>query len=184
MSTIPDALYETENLAACKITEDHIKTICEWFNDERISRFMTDPEEHYEEDDLREMFIEPAEHDLDVVFIDKKTGELVGFASVYDADIRIGTCEMSLLIGNPSYQGRGLSHQIVKSMVHLIFHHLNLSNIFCTVVMENIPCRKAMQKAGFREIGTRSRTHIFKGKYYDEVLFEKLKEEPGQAPTE
>jgi RimJ/RimL family protein N-acetyltransferase len=178
MNTPSDILYETEHLAARRIAEEHVKTICEWFNDERVSQFMTDPDERYDEEKIRHLFLKTGTDDLDVIFIEKKSGEMVGFASVYDINRKIGTCEMSLLIGNPSFRGRGLSHQIVKCMVHLIFDHLNLTNIFTTVVTENIPCRKAMLKAGFREIGTRSRTHIFKGKFYDEVLFEKLKEAP------
>ena len=168
---------ETEHLYALPVAESHLSKILSWFNDPKIARFMDDPEYIYTEHELHEMFLITEVHDMDLIFLDKHSGAEVGYGAIYDINYKNGSGEISFLIGNAEFLSKGYGNEIVQALVSIFFTHFKLKSLFASVVVENIPSKKALVKAGFKEIGIRRKSHFVDGKYYDEALFDIVADE-------
>jgi D-alanine-D-alanine ligase len=163
---------ETARLAARRVTEEDIPRLLDWFNDPVIARYMEAPENSYDEQELYELLILSRVHDADLIFLDKNGNVPVGYGALYDVDYRIKKGEISFLIGNKAYLSKGYGSEIATAMVSFCFTEFGLTTIFASAVAENLPSRKALEKAGFREIGIRRKSHLVGSTYYDEVFFD------------
>ena len=84
---------------------------------------------------------------------------------------------LGIFIGDDSNRGKGYGKEAIKLLLEYGFNNLNLNNIMLSVYSFNKRAIKVYESLGFKKFGTRHKSHYFKGKFYDEIQMEILKEE-------
>ena len=107
----------------------------------------------------------------------KENDELIGGCGFKEIDMVHRNGELEIFIGNEENRGQGYGKESIKLLLEYGFNNLNLNNIMFKVYSFNTKAIKVCESLGFKKLGTRHKSHYFKGKFYDEVLMEILKEE-------
>ncbi len=165
-------ITRTERMVVKKVTESYLPTLLTWFNDKDIARYMDEPDATYTEQELYELLLISGAHDLDLIFFDRESMAELGYGAIYDVDYRVGSCEISVLLGDNGYRGKGYGTEMIEALVSICFKQMKLHSIFAGVVEQNLPSIRAVEKAGFRRIGVRRDSHLVDGTYCNEVLFD------------
>lgn len=85
--------------------------------------------------------------------------------------------ELSFLLGEKSYWGRGYGFEAGQMIIGHAFNVLNLQRIYCGCAANNIPMQKLASKLGFIQEGVRRKNLYLWGKYEDEIEYGLLRDE-------
>ena len=107
----------------------------------------------------------------------KESDKLIGNISLIEADLIHRNAVLEIFIGDDSNRGKGYGKEAIKLLLEYGFNNLNLNNIMLSVYSFNKRAIKVYESLGFKKFGTRHKSHYFKGKFYDEIQMEILKEE-------
>lgn len=114
--------------------------------------------------------------DLYFVFFDRITIQPVGFGAIYEWRPALARAEISFMIGEAAFRGRGLGKEVVGALCEFAFVQMHALSLVSSVVLENVPSKRAMEHCGFATIGVRHRAHNWAGLLHDETLMECLPE--------
>ncbi len=73
-------------------------------------------------------------------------------------------------IMNPSYKGKGLSHDGFKTLFNYAFNHLNMHKLLGHLLKKNEISKKMCLKVGYEVEGT-LKDHYFWNNHYHDVLY-------------
>ncbi len=107
----------------------------------------------------------------------KESDKLIGNISLIEVDLIHRNAVLGIFIGDDSNRGKGYGKEAIKLLLEYGFNNLNLNNIMLSVYSFNKRAIKVYESLGFKKFGTRHKSHYFKGKFYDEIQMEILKEE-------
>lgn len=107
----------------------------------------------------------------------KESDKLIGNISLIEVDLVHRNAVLGIFIGDDSNRGKGYGKEAIKLLLEYGFNNLNLNNIMLNVYSFNKRAIKVYESLGFKKFGTRHKSHYFKGKFYDEIQMEILKEE-------
>ena len=107
----------------------------------------------------------------------KESDKLIGNISLIEVDLVHRNAVLGIFIGDDSNRGKGYGREAIKLLLEYGFNNLNLNNIMLSVYSFNKRAIKVYESLGFKKFGTRHKSHYFKGKFYDEIQMEILKEE-------
>lgn len=107
----------------------------------------------------------------------KETDELIGNISLNDVDLIHRSASLGIFIGEENNRGCGYGKEAIKLILDYGFNNLNLNNIMLRVYSFNKRAIKVYESLGFKTFGIRHKSHYFKGKFYDEIHMEVLKEQ-------
>lgn len=107
----------------------------------------------------------------------KENDKLIGNISLIEVDLVHRNAVLGIFIGDDSNRGKGYGKEAIKLLLEYGFNNLNLNNIMLNVYSFNKRAIKVYESLGFKKFGTRHKSHYFKGKFYDEIQMEILKEE-------
>lgn len=107
----------------------------------------------------------------------KESDKLIGNISLIEVDLVHRNAVLGIFIGDDSNRGKGYGKEAIKLLLEYGFNNLNLNNIMLSVYSFNKRAIKVYESLGFKKFGTRHKSHYFKGKFYDEIQMEILKEE-------
>ncbi len=112
-----------------------------------------------------------------LAIVEKATGCHIGNIEVSGIDWvhRKGT--YSILIGEPSAQGKGYGAEASLLLLRHVFGKLNLNRIELGVHEDNLPARKLYCKLGFVEEGRLRQAFLRNGQYRDIIVMGLLAEE-------
>lgn len=96
----------------------------------------------------------------------------IGFAGLRSIDFESRSAEYAITLGEADARGQGLGTEVTRLIVNYAFNDLGLESILLDTVEYNHGARRAYEKAGFREIGRRSRAEAMGGQLWDIVLME------------
>ncbi|BDC35982.1 GNAT family N-acetyltransferase [Candidatus Methanoliparum sp. LAM-1] len=105
------------------IDEQDIPLLLKWFNDREDTKYMEDPVDVYTYEYLKER-INKDSYDF-VALLDDKP---IGFCSIYNA--KDGTGEISILIGDKEYRGRGYGEEVLREICNYGFGLLLFKELF------------------------------------------------------
>jgi RimJ/RimL family protein N-acetyltransferase len=108
----------------------------------------------------------------DVPFaIETPEGRHIGFIGLHGVQWqhRVGVC--GIIVGDPEFRGRGYGSDALRVQVRHAFDVLALRMLMAEVMADNLASRKAMEKAGYREIASIPRRYWQRGEYRDALLF-------------
>jgi len=175
-------IIETKRLISSPVERKHLPVLLRWFNDTRVSIFMDDPDYIYTEEELLEMFFISRVHDLDVIFLDKSSGKEIGYGAINNVNYTVKTGEISFLIGEDRFLSWGYGTEIAGALVRIAFTRFNLESLSASVVTENASSKRILEKLGFQPVGIRRKSHLMGGRFYDQMLYDIVREDYGLDP--
>ncbi len=85
------------------------------------------------------------------------------------------TADLSYIIGDKSFWGRGIASKMIKKMVSLAFEQLELEKIVAGVYATNLASVRVLEKNRFVCEGKQRDQFIFKGQRIDGLVYGRLK---------
>jgi RimJ/RimL family protein N-acetyltransferase len=103
--------------------------------------------------------------------------KLIGNCGIQGIDQMRQCAEVGLFIGDEENRNKGYGEEVLHLLLDYGFDYLNLNNIMLKVFSFNERAISCYKKVGFKEIGRRRQSYYLKGKFYDEVFMDILKNE-------
>ena len=114
--------------------------------------------------------------------VDLATDTLLGNCGIENLDLRSGTCEVGLFIGEAKHRGRGYGQEVLGLLTDFAFDTLRVHNVMLKLFSFNEPALACYTKAGFKEFGRRHEAYFLHGRWYDEIFMEMLEtDRPGRV---
>jgi RimJ/RimL family protein N-acetyltransferase len=101
----------------------------------------------------------------------------VGNVTLRDLDRENGSAEMSIVIVDRAFQGRGYGTDAVRCIVDFGFGELRLERIYLQVFDYNLRARRSYEKAGFSLDATLRHARFHHGQYHDVHVMSILRDE-------
>ena len=162
--------FSAGELRFARVRAEDAPLLFGWFEDEDLTKYM-EPSSSLTTDQLTVSVLCSKDEDFMIYWGDAA----IGFASLYERTPCTG--EISYLIGDPEYRGRGLGRKIVLALLDHGFSRLGLRSIFASATVENQSSVRALEGAGFRRIGTRRAASRLGDLCLDDILFDITREE-------
>ncbi|MCZ7361222.1 MAG: GNAT family N-acetyltransferase [Candidatus Methanoperedens sp.] len=157
--------FNFENLLFRRIKAEDAPLLARWFSDDKATKYM-EPSTSSGEEELRIAILTSEDEDFLVYF----QNVAIGFASIYH--IKKCTGEVSCLIGEIEFRGKGMGNSIFRGLVDYSFTTLGLNSLFASATIENIFAIKSLERAGFRRIGVRRAYQNIGKECLDDLLFD------------
>ncbi|BAZ38733.1 hypothetical protein NIES4101_46750 [Calothrix sp. NIES-4101] len=169
---------ETKNLILREITVSDTEAIFNFFSDRDVLKYY-DAEPFTNIDRVRRLI-----HNWDERFLNRK-GIRWGIAKK-DDNVIIGTCGYRFW-GKPffcaeigyeltkAYWQQGIMSEALKTILKFAFECTELNRIEATVMLENIPSMKLLEKLGFIQEGILREYGFWKGEFHNLHIFSLLK---------
>jgi len=154
---------------------DANQSYCRWMNDPEVTRYTESRFCTHTVEDIK-CYIEKETQSGSVflAIIAKESNKHIGNIKIHRINKRHKHGEMSLLIGDKDYWGRGIATEAIKLMTDYAFTVLSFHKLYASVYSVNIGSIKAFKKAGFKEEGTMKEQYFCEGGYVDAVLLGRI----------
>jgi [ribosomal protein S5]-alanine N-acetyltransferase len=147
-----------------------------WFSDPAVTRYLNlrnPPAREQEEEFLRRM----AAADTEVFWAILVGERHIGSTGVHGLDWRNRTAHTGIVIGERDCWGQGYATEAIRLRTAYAFNELGLETLTTQVYAPNEASRRALQRAGYREVGWLRRHVYFEGEFHDVWLGEMLRGE-------
>jgi RimJ/RimL family protein N-acetyltransferase len=157
-----------------------VPTFTRWFNDDRVTRFlaMDTPFSSVTEegwfDRLQGIQGKSLYH---FVICLRDSGEPIGTIGLHDVDMKHGTAEVGIAIGDPRRWSQGLGADAMRAVLDFAFGNLRLDRIALQVYDYNLRARRSYEKVGFVHEGVQREALYRNGKRVDIHLMSVLRRE-------
>ncbi|MEO8632351.1 MAG: GNAT family protein, partial [Chloroflexota bacterium] len=130
-----------------------------------------------------EMLKKLGESEDDVWWVIEAGGEAIGATGIHGIDWLNAHGTTGIVIGAKEQWGKGYATEAMRLRTRYAFRDLNLHKLMTEVFVGNVASRRALEKNGYRSIGT-SRDHFFTlGRWQDIWLGEVLREDWERAQS-
>jgi len=146
----------------------------EWINDLNISINLGNAAGVYSIEKEKEILERLSKEGYNFAIVDLKKDELIGNCGLMDINMRNGTGELGIFIGNKDYWGKGFGNESISLLLDYGFNILNLNNIMLRVSSFNKRAINCYKKCGFKEIGRRRQSNVVGIKKYDDIYMDIL----------
>lgn len=146
----------------------------EWLGDLEVARYLGRAmgAALYQEEDY---FKRIGESKNDVHWMIEAEGRAIGATGIFGIDWLNAHGHTGTLIGDRTTWGKGYGSEAMALRTEYAFRQLNLHKLSTGAFVENEPSRRALIKAGYREVGV-EREHFFRdGRWHDHWLAEVLR---------
>lgn len=147
-----------------------------WFADPVITRYLqlrNPPSREQEEEFVRRM----AAVSTDVFWAILLGERHIGSIGIHSIDWRNRTAQTGIVIGEPDCWGHGYATEAMRLRTGYAFDELGLETLTTEVYAPNEASRRALQRAGYREVGWLRRHIYMEGEFRDVWIGEVLREE-------
>ena len=171
---------ETERLWLRQIDMAHKEDIFRQFSSAEVSRYLLDEEPFtsvQEAEGLISWYTEPLPRDHHRwVLLRKADGAFVGTCGFHrwDTDNNIAEIGYDLF---PSCWGQGYMNEALNAAIEHGFTAMGLNRIQAFVYPQNQRSARLLQRLGFQKEGVFRDKHLFRGVYYDHLVFSLLRRE-------
>jgi RimJ/RimL family protein N-acetyltransferase len=101
--------------------------------------------------------------------------ELVGITTLKDIDWVNRQASSNIMIGNSALWGRGYAGEAVRLRTSFAFRELGLERLETESFVENTGMHLALERSGYRKLGTRRHCIYRDGAWHDLFVFELLR---------
>jgi RimJ/RimL family protein N-acetyltransferase len=172
--------YHEEGAIALVGTDkaEFVENMYNYYNDDEVT--------HYMVYGIRPGNIEKLQDEYDnyirgenVLFtiLDRKKGNVVGFAGLHSINWQARHAEFRIIIGEKSSHGKGIGTVVAKYLVKYAFERLNLNKVWLGVNSENKGAVRCYEKAGFVREGVLRQENYRNSRYYDIIRMSILRSE-------
>jgi len=138
----------------------------EWFADREVTRFLATsfPMSLQQEEDF---FKRIGESKTDVWWALEAEGRTIGATGIHRIDWISGNAVTGTVIGDKSCWRKGYGSEAMALRTEYAFRQLNLHKLKSGAFDENEPSKRALQKAGYRQVGVWREDFWRDGKWHD-----------------
>jgi RimJ/RimL family protein N-acetyltransferase len=155
---------------------EETKLFVEWLGDADVTRYLLrrmPPALHEEE----EFFKRIAESKNDVWWVLAVGEKPVGAIGIHGIDWINAHATTGIMIGDKSYWGRGIAGEAMQLRTRFAFGELNLHKLKSYAIVENEASRRALERAGYKTVGTFREEQWIDGAWHDMWIGEVVREE-------
>ncbi|MEK6834669.1 MAG: GNAT family protein [Nanoarchaeota archaeon] len=116
-----------------------------------------------------------SKHDYFFAIKDKLNDQHVGNITLQSIDWISRNAEITIMIGEKDYRGKGVGEEAWKLIMNYGFNTLNLNRLQCGTFSNNISMQKIAVKCGMKEEGRRLQAAYKNGEYLDVLLYGAVK---------
>ncbi len=130
---------------------DATESYLSWFSDLSAQKYIEAASTTSRLTDLEDYIREKVARD-DVVFLgifDRDSGAHIGNLKYEPVDEAAGTAVMGVLIGDPSFRGKGVTPEVLEASMQWLKQRRNVRTIILGVSRENEQAIRAYEKVGF-----------------------------------
>jgi len=135
------------------------------------------PNETHSREKLIEGLFVANHDDKNLIIIEKESKKEIGFCSIYDINNSNQSAEISFLIGENQFRGKGYGRETVELLLYIAFHKMGLNRVFATATQQNERSVRVFERTGFRRAGVMREYHFLNEEKLDEILFEMIRED-------
>lgn len=138
----------------------------EWFADTEVTRYLAvvfPPSLQQEEDFFKRI----GESKSDVWWAIEAEGRTIGASGIHRIDWVNANATTGTVIGDKSAWRKGYGSESMALRTDYAFRQLNLHKLKSGAFMDNDPSKRALQKAGYREVGVWREDFWRDGKWHD-----------------
>ena len=156
--------------------KEELTTYQRWFEDPEVLRFLPGigPFSNSQEE---EWFKRSGEDANAITWAIEVDGRAVGMTGIHAIDHRHGTGESGITVGDKSMWGKGVATEAMILRTRFAFRELNLHKVRSRTFMENEGSKRALQKAGYRQVGVLREEFYRDGRRHDVWMGEVLRDE-------
>ena len=161
-----------ERIYLRKLELGDLEGYLDWMNDQKVTKYMQMGIFPSNMEDM-ESYYKSIRGGLFLAIVKFGLDEHIGnirLSSIHDT---FRSAEISILIGKE--QGQGYGTEAIKLLVDHCFMRMNINRLEAGMVDANIGCRRAFEKAGFINEGTRRSYYFCEGEYHNVYFYGLLK---------
>jgi diamine N-acetyltransferase len=128
---------------------------------------------------LIKQYLEQAHKDIYEVkqlrlVISNYESESLGMIDIFDFDFKNRRAGIGILIKNISNRKNGYGSEALKLLVDYGFNHLDLHQMYCNILEDNLASIKLFTNQGFKKIGLKKDWIQHNGTFKNEYLFQRI----------
>lgn len=178
-------MIRTERLCLKEHTNDNLKKLYKWFNDEELAYY--NDNEPYEQQDLsaikkyleNRLLLCGFKDNKDIIHlgIHKKEGDLIGYCMIAHIDRFNKKCKIGLTLGEKKEWGKGYGKEVIKALLDYCFSEIKMNRVEVEIYSINKRSIKLFEEFGFKKEGVLRKSVLKNEKYVDEYIYGLLKNE-------
>jgi RimJ/RimL family protein N-acetyltransferase len=151
------------------LREQDIDIWFKWFNNERVTDYMNKGVFPNTKQLQKEYFnkILISKNDIQLAIIVNAGNKLIGTVGIHKIDWVNRNADISIVIGDEKYWGKGLAKEVIALVVRHAFTKINLHKLTAGMIANNIGSRKCFESNGFVHEGIRREHFFHNGRYVD-----------------
>ncbi len=153
------------------ITKDYI----DWMNDYEVTKFTEQRFQKHTKSSIIKFIMKKKQSNADKllgIFLDRVH---IGNVLISSIDLNHLSCNLSYLIGNKNFWGKGIGGYVISEALKIIFNKLKLNKVSAGCYENNIASRRVLEKNNFLVEGRREKQVNFEGKRLDVMIYGLLK---------
>lgn len=158
------------------MNEEDAEIYTVWMNDKEITDNLGSSTMVFSEEAERG-WVEENSGEYQFAIIERESGEIIGNCGIQTVTHTFQRAELGLFIGDEENRNKGYGKEVLSLLLEYCFDTLNLHNIMLKVFSFNERAVHTYRRVGFKEIGRRREAYFAKGKFWDEIYMDILKDE-------
>ena len=156
--------------------EEDAEVYAKWMNDSMITDSLGSSTMVFSEEAERS-WLEENLGEYQFAIVEKESDILIGNCGIQEVSHTFQRAEIGLFIGEEKNRGKGYGKEVLSLLLEYCFDTLNMHNVMLKVFSFNEQAIHTYKRVGFKEIGRRREAYYAKGKFWDDVYMDILKEE-------
>jgi len=170
-------MLENERIVLRALETTDVDRLFIWENNPvnwRVSQTLTPYSRHVLIDYVNSVSDIFTDKQLRLIIEEKATGESIGTVDLYDCDFKNKRTGMGILIAEPDKRRKGLASEVMEVILPYCRETLSMHQVYCSILTDNRHSLTLFRKFGFEEVGVKRDWTFDQGKFYDEVLLQKM----------
>ena len=147
-----------------------------WMNDREITDNLGSSTMVFSEEAERG-WVEENSGEYQFAIIESESNEIIGNCGIQAVTHTFQRAELGLFIGDEENRNKGYGKEVLSLLLEYCFDTLNLHNVMLKVFSFNERAVHTYSRVGFKEIGRRREAYYAKGRFWDEIYMDILKDE-------
>ena len=169
-------LLRGEKVTLRPARENDAERFVRWFADTEVTRFLARRMAISLEQE-KEFLKNIGESKDDVWWVIEADGNAIGATGIHRINWLDANGTTGIMIGEKDCWGKGYATEAMQLRTRYAFRELNLHKLLTEVDTENEASKKALERNGYRTVGTRREQSFREGKWRDRWLGEVLRDD-------
>jgi len=172
-------MLENERIRLRALEMNDVDKLFVWENNRvnwRVSQTLTPYSRHILIDYVNSVTDVFTDKQLRLIIEENESQTAIGTVDIFDCDFKNKRAGLGILLAEPEKRGKGFASEVMEIVLPYCFQTLSMHQVYCSILTDNEESVRLFKKFGFKEVGIKKDWTYYDGKFYDEVLMQKFKE--------